>query len=370
MRAFRPLRIAAISRETAEVIAVTLAVPEQWRAEFLAFRPGQHVGVRAIVGGEELRRSYSICGGTSEGLRIAIKRVSGGRFSHWAHKSLQPGDELEVLPPAGRFLLADAGGAARHVVAFAAGVGITPIIAIVRHALELEPQTSVTLVFGNRTPDSVLFAAELEDLKDRHLGRFTLLNVLSRSGESGPPLLEGRITGAKVKALAGSAFMADAVAHFYVCGPGAMIGAVRDALRDLGVARAQIHHEFFTPAPLGDGAPPAPVPVGAVAQQQGSVDADERAEATEAIAVLDGIERRFMVPRGGRVVDAALAAGIRVPYSCKGGMCCTCRAKLVAGKVEMVRNYSLEPWELALGFVLTCQAVPVSQRIVVDYDCM
>ncbi len=370
MRAFRPLRIAAISRETAEAIAVTLAVPEALRAEFLAFKPGQHVGVRAIVGGEELRRSYSICGGRADGLRIAIKRVAGGRFSHWAHTSLRPGDALEVLPPAGRFVLPDGGGAARQVVAFAAGVGITPIIAIVRHALEREPQTSVTLVFGNRTPDSALFAAELEDLKDRHLGRFILVNVLSRSGESGPPLLEGRITGAKVKALAGSAFVPDAAAHFYVCGPGAMIGEVRDALRELGVARAQIHYELFAPAPLADGAsPPAPVAVAAVEQSCGSADADA-AGATEAIARLDGIERRFLVPRGGRVVDAALAAGIRVPYSCKGGMCCTCRAKLIAGRVEMVRNYSLEPWELALGFVLTCQAIPVSQRIVIDYDCM
>jgi ring-1,2-phenylacetyl-CoA epoxidase subunit PaaE len=276
-----------------------------------------------------------------------------------------------VLPPAGRFVLADGEGTARQIVAFAAGVGITPIIAMVRHALEREPQTSVTLVFGNRTPDSVLFAAELEDLKDRHLRRFTLLNVLSRSGESGPPLLEGRITGAKVKALAGSAFVPDAVAHFYLCGPGAMIGEVRDALRELGIARARIHHEFFAPAPLADGAsPPAPVAVGAVAQQRDSAGADESAGGTEAIARLDGIERHFIVPRGGRVVDAALAAGIRVPYSCKGGMCCTCRAKLVAGRVEMVRNYSLEPWELALGFVLTCQAIPVSQRIVIDYDCM
>jgi ring-1,2-phenylacetyl-CoA epoxidase subunit PaaE len=145
----------------------------------------------------------------------------------------------------------------------------------------------------------------------------------------------------------------------------------RDALRALGVARAQIHYEFFAPAPLADGAsPPAPVTVAAVAQRHGSVERDARAGATEAIARLDGIERHFMVPRGGRVVDAALAAGIRVPYLCKAGMCCTCRAKLVAGRVEMVRNYSLEPWELALGFVLICQAVPVSQRIVIDYDSM
>jgi ring-1,2-phenylacetyl-CoA epoxidase subunit PaaE len=367
MPAYRPLRVVAVVRETAEAIAVTLAVPEAQRRQFLDFKPGQHLGVRAMVGGEELRRSYSICGEVADGLRIAIKRVPGGRFSQWAHAKLRTGDALEVLPPAGRFVLADGQGA-RHLVAFAAGVGITPIIAIVRQVLSSEPQASVTLVFGNRTPDSILFGTELEDLKDRHLGRFTLLHILSRSGESGSPLLEGRITGAKVTALAGTLFDPRAVAHFYLCGPGAMIGEVRGALRDLGVGRTRIHHEFFAP-PAADGRVSQPATV--------AVDAAEpRAEsgtlpgATEAVAVLDGIERRFSIARGVRVVDAALAAGIRVPYSCRGGMCCTCRAKLIAGRVEMAVNYSLEPWELARGFVLTCQAVPVSERIVIDYDCM
>jgi ring-1,2-phenylacetyl-CoA epoxidase subunit PaaE len=367
MRDFRPLRIAAVTRETSEAIAVTLEVPPALKETF-SFRPGQHLGVRATIEGEEQRRSYSICGCSDLGLRIAIKRVAGGRFSHWAHATLRPGDALEVMPPAGRFILHDGDGGARNLVAFAAGVGITPIIAIIRQALANEPLTSVTLLFGNRTPESILFGEELEDLKDRHLGRFTLLHVLSQSAESGAPLLEGRITGGKVKALAGLLFEPAAVAHVYLCGPGAMIGEVRTALIELGVPRAQIHHEFFAPAQAGRGA--ASPPPGAETGDPRITGKSEHAEYTEAIAVLDGVCRSFRVPRGGHLVDAALAAGIRVPYSCKGGMCCTCRAKLLEGKVEMTHNYSLEPWEMARGFVLTCQAVPVSQRVVVDYDCM
>jgi len=374
MHDFQSLEIAEVKRETPEAVSITFAIPEALRDAF-RFTPGQHLPVRATIGGVEQRRTYSICSCPGEPrLRIAIKRVADGCFSNWANATLRAGSTLEVMPPAGRFVLAEGEGKPRHVVAFAAGAGITPIISMIQHALANEPATSFTLVYGNRTLESILFREELEDLKDRYLGRFTLLHVLSRNEESSAPLLEGRITGGKVTALAATLFKPAEVAHVFLCGPGSMIKEARDALLALGVPRAKIHHEFFAPAggarrtqaaqEVAKAPSPQPSPQGE------RESASRSAQGTEAIAVLDGIRHSFIVPPGGHVVDAALAAGIRVPYSCKGGMCCTCRARLVEGQVEMTLNYSLEPWEIERGFILTCQAVPKSDRLVVDYDQM
>jgi ring-1,2-phenylacetyl-CoA epoxidase subunit PaaE len=382
MRDFVPLEVAEVRRETPEAISVAFAIPEHL-GEAFRFKPGQHLTLRVTLGGEELRRTYSICSGPGESnLRIAIKRIADGRVSNWANDTLKAGDSIEVMPPLGRFVLPESDGGARHIVAFAAGAGITPIIAMIKQALANEPATSFTLVYGNRMPQSILFRQELEDLKDRHLGRFTLLNVLSRNEESSAPLFEGRITGEKVKALAESLFKPDEVAHFFLCGPGSLIKDARNALLALGVPRERVHHEFFAPGggayrtpslrSRGEGQQQTSAP--AVAPHPSPLPAEKRGEGmgegTEAIAVLDGVRYRFTVPPGGHVVDAALAAGIRVPYSCKGGMCCTCRARLVEGEAEMTVNYSLEPWEIERGFILTCQAVPKSERLVVDYDQM
>ena len=362
MHDFYCLEIAEVKRETPEAISVRFRIPEPLRAAF-RFRPGQHLNVRAQINGEEQRRSYSIASGPDDTeLRIAIKRIADGRFSHWASATLAPGGALEVAPPTGRFVLPQAGGQARHIVALAAGVGITPIIAMLKCAMAEEPATSFTLIYGNRQPESILFRAELEDLKDRHLGRLTLLNVLSRNDEMSAPLLQGRITAEKVRAFAGTLFKPLEVAHFFLCGPGSMIKDTRRALLELGVARERVHFEFFAP---GGGA----YRQAALATPAASASPTPVA-GTAAIAILDGIRHAFVVPPGGHVVDAALAAGIRVPYSCKGGMCCTCRAKLVEGEATMTTNYSLEPWEMARGFILTCQAVPTSERLVVDYDQM
>jgi ring-1,2-phenylacetyl-CoA epoxidase subunit PaaE len=385
MHDYQPLGITAVRRETADAVAITLAVPSALAAAF-RFRPGQHLPVRATIHGAEQRRTYSICCGPGEpGLRIAVKRVASGLFSNWANDTLTAGDTLDVMPPAGRFILPDSEGETRLLVAFAAGAGITPILAMAKHALDREPQTSFTLVYGNRSPATILFAKELENLKDRHLGRFTLLHTLSHSEESGAPLLEGRITADKVRALAASLFKPADVAHVFLCGPGSMIKEARTALLDVGFTRERVHHEFFAPAgsapsprlragirPSGsDTATPTPLAQG-VSDPEGLTPPEERGEgiSTEAVAILDGIRHRFTVPPGGKVVDAALAAGVRVPYSCKGGMCCTCRARLIEGEAEMATNYSLEPWEIERGFILTCQAVPTSLRLVVDYDQM
>lgn len=359
MHDFHALRVAEVKRETQDAISVAWEVPPELRDAF-RFKPGQHLTLRATIDGEEMRRNYSLCCGTDDRLlRIAIKRVAGGRFSIWANETLKAGATLDVASPTGRFVLPESEGKARHLVAFAAGAGITPIFAMLKRALA-EPTDTFTLIYGNRSPQTILFREELEDLKDRHLGRFTLLHVLSQNEESGAPLLEGRITGDKVKALATSLFKPDEVAHAFLCGPGNMIKEARDALLGLGMARERVHFEFFAPAGAASRKPARPP------QQQEQTATG----GTEAVAILDGSRHRFTVPPGGRVVDAALAAGIRVPYACKGGMCCTCRAKLVEGTAEMVTNYSLEPWEMARGFILTCQAVPTSDRLVVDYDQM
>jgi ring-1,2-phenylacetyl-CoA epoxidase subunit PaaE len=363
MRDFLPITIVAVKRETDDAISVTLAVPAEARATF-QFKPGQNLIVRRMFDGEELRRNYSICSGPGEPhLRIAIKRITDGRFSVWANDTLKAGDTLDTLPPQGRFVLPAGDGGPRHLVALAAGAGITPIIAMIKEALATEPDTTFTLVYGNRSPETIIFREELEDLKDRHLGRFNLLHVLSRNEESSAPLFEGRITGEKVKALSEKLFRPQETAHVFLCGPGSMIKEARQALLDIGFTRAQVHHEFFAPGggayrqPKAESVAPAPVEAAAT-------------EGTQVVAILDGIRHRFVVPPGASVVDTALAAGIRVPYACKGGMCCTCRAKLVEGAAEMKVNYSLEPWEIERGFILTCQAVPKSDRLVLDYDQM
>ncbi|KAB2911566.1 MAG: 2Fe-2S iron-sulfur cluster binding domain-containing protein [Hyphomicrobiaceae bacterium] len=368
MHDYQPLRIAEVKRETREAISVRLDVPEALRSAY-RFKPGQHLAVRAIIDGAEQRRTYSICAGPDDAnLRIAIKSVAGGVFSNWANATLKAGAILEAMPPSGRFILPDSDGSPRHILAFAAGAGITPIIAMAKQALAREPATRFTLVYGNRAIETILFREELEDLKDRYLGRFTLLHVLSHSEEGSAPLFEGRITADKVKALAQKLVQPGRIAHVFLCGPGTMIKDARDALLELGIPRERIHHEFFA---AGGGAYRTNgAPAGAVQPIPAPRGQAEKTAGTEAVAILDGIRHRFSVPPGGRVVDAALAAGIRVPYSCKGGMCCTCRAKVVEGKADMAVNYSLEPWEIERGFILTCQAVPTSERLVLDYDQM
>ncbi|MFM9846172.1 MAG: 2Fe-2S iron-sulfur cluster-binding protein [Hyphomicrobiaceae bacterium] len=360
---YHALRIAEVRHETSDAISVAFEVPEALKPLF-ASRPGQHLGVRATIGGEEQRRSYSIWSRPDESLpRVAIKRVEGGLFSVWARNTLAAGQMLDVLPPTGRFVLPSGDGARRHILAFAAGSGITPVMAMIGHALAHEPETRFTLVYGNRSPQTILFREQLEDLKDRHLDRFTLLHTLTRNDESTAPLLQGRITADKVGALMRSVIHPADIAHVFLCGPGSMIKDVRNALFALGMPRDRVHHEFFA---AGGGAYRKPV-APTSAPPQSRVASEAVAEVT---AILDGMRHHFSVPAGSHVVDAAIAAGIRVPYSCKGGMCCTCRARVVEGAAIMTTNYSLEPWEIDKGFILTCQAVPTTPRLVIDYDQM
>ena len=368
---FVSLSIADVVRLTPGALGVTFAVPESLRARF-AFRPGQHVNVRAVIGGAEVERCYSICSDPAGAdFQIAIKRIGGGHFSDWANAKLTPGMTLAVAPPAGRFVLAPGQGAPRHVLAIAAGSGITPVMSMLRHALSTEPETRVTLIYGNRRQNEIIFREELEDLKDRHLDRFTLVHILSQGEMTDTPLLEGRIDGAKLRALAAGIPIRD-LAHAYLCGPGSMIKETRNALFALGLPRERVHHEFFA---AGGGAYRAkaaastaePAPGNQASPQSPVADA---AESTEVVITLDGQRHRIVAQRGETVIDAALRAGLRVPYACKGGMCCTCRAKILEGEAVMRVNYSLEAWEIEQGFILTCQAVAGTPRLALDYDQM
>ncbi len=355
---FAPLRVARVDRLTADAVAVTFDVPAELAPDYL-FAAGQHLTVRTEIGGEEIRRNYSICVPESSAtLRVAVKRLDSGVFSRWANDSLHEGDVVDVLPPSGRFGLRFDALAARHYVAVAAGSGITPILSILATALETEPASRVTLVFGNRTSASVMFLEELEDLKDRYPTRVQLLHVLSREVQD-VPLLTGRIDAAKVASLLATLIPPETVDEWLLCGPYAMVTDVRSALLDAGVAGDKVHTELFHV----EEAPPVRTPGAPIAADVG---------AARVTVLLDGRTTAFDLPRDGdpapSVLDGLLLHRRDAPYACKGGVCGTCRGKLVDGTVEMARNYALEPAELAAGFVLACQSRPTADRVTIDLD--
>jgi ring-1,2-phenylacetyl-CoA epoxidase subunit PaaE len=352
---FHALTVANVRRDTRDAIVVTFDVPPELRATF-RFACGQYLTLRTEAGGEELRRSYSICSGAGDAeLRVAIKRVAGGRFSSWAHEALVRGARVEVAPPEGRFGIPLDPANAHHYLGFAAGSGITPLLSIVKTALEVEPRSRFTLVYGNRASSTVMFREELQDLKDRYLDRLVLLFVMSREPQD-VELFGGRIDRAKCDALLESWIDVAGVRTAFVCGPEEMTRAVTESLAAHGLAPGQIKRELFTAAPRGAG---VFVPR--------AVEGD--AAVCEAYAILDGQRRSFTIEKGNEtVLEAGLRQGLDLPYSCKGGVCSTCRVKLVEGEVDMDVRYALEDYEIARGFVLMCQSYPVTDRIGLDLD--
>ena len=361
-RGFVELPIARVSPEAAGAVAITLAVPPEQRAAF-GFEPGQFLTLRALIGGQEQRRSYSISSPrslyTTKGeLTLGIRPVDGGVFSQWAATQLKAGDTLQVLPPDGRFTVRRP--RALHRVGFAAGSGITPILSILTSTLEESPSAKFTLVYGNRRMNSVMFNEALQDLKDRYRDRLTLIHILSRQAQE-VPLLEGRIDGDKVRALIDTLLPAASMDEVFVCGPEAMIEATEQALLAAGVKAERIHSERFT-SPTLDALPREQrlaLKLGRDEATQGEV---------ELTVLLDGKAHALRMDRGERVLDVALEAGLDLPWSCRAGVCCTCRAKVMEGRVEMDKNFTLEPWEMEQGFVLTCQSRPCTGRVVVSYD--
>ncbi|HEX6145924.1 MAG TPA: 1,2-phenylacetyl-CoA epoxidase subunit PaaE [Acidimicrobiia bacterium] len=350
---FHPLRVLEVSPLTDDSVAVTFDVPDELADRF-RFIPGQHVTLRAMIGGEDVRRSYSICSTANGGkLRVGIKRLPGGAFSSFATADLAAGDVVEATTPSGEFTIDPDPNAARHRVAIAAGSGITPVLSLVATTLEAEQGSSWTLLLGNRTAGSVMFLEELEGLKDRYPDRFQLLHVLSREG-SDLPLLSGRIDEGKIRFVHDRLLGGRPVDSWYLCGPYDMVMMARRALGDLGVDEGSIHDELFFAGPVDPASlPPEPLP------GEGSVDLT---------VILDGraVETR-MTPETS-ILDAALRVRPELPFSCKGGMCASCKAHIEEGEVRMSKNYALVDSELEAGYVLTCQSHPLTDRIVVRYD--
>ncbi len=349
---FHTLQIADVRPETADAVSLAFTVPDRLR-EAYRFQPGQYLTLRATIDGEDVRRSYSICAGLDDGeLRVVVKRVPGGAFSTWANDHLRMGDSLSVMTPGGRFGVPIEPGSTRTLVAFVAGSGITPVMSILRSVLRREAGRFF-LFYGNRNSAGIIFRHALEDLKDRYLSRLSVFHVLSREQQD-IAALNGHLDAAKVQLLMRAMVPLAQVEHAFICGPQPMIEGLETGLADIGMPREHVHVERFTP---GVGGRPPPIVV-----------APEEIPAAIATVISEGVRTEFPVAAGEAIIDAALRAGHALPFSCKGGMCCTCRAKLLEGRVEMAVNYSLEPWETEAGYILTCQSRPLTERVVIDYD--
>ena len=355
MSKFYPLSVAQVRNETRDTIAVTFAVPPELAPSF-AYQQGQHLTLRAQIDDEDVRRSYSICSAVQDGLlRVAIKRTPGGLFSSWANDNLKPGMSLDVMPPMGHFNVPLDAGNARHYLAFAAGSGITPILSIIKTTLRAEPNSRFSLFYGNRASSSVIFKDELTDLKDSYMERLNLAYVMSREQQD-IELFNGRITQEKCEQFIKHWIRIEDVDVAFICGPEDMMHGVSAALLGAGMPKEHIKVELFAASiPKHQHKPRA-------------FDPGARHE-TEVTVIMDGNHTSFTMDKDKEsILDAGLRAGIDMRYSCKGGVCSTCRCKLIDGKVDMDANYALEDYEIARGFVLSCQAFPVTDKVIVDFD--
>jgi ring-1,2-phenylacetyl-CoA epoxidase subunit PaaE len=355
MSKFHPLTVANVKNETRDTIIVTFDVPPALQDAY-RYTQGQHLTLRAAIHDEDVRRSYSICSAVQENrLRVAIKRTQGGMFSTWANDTLKAGMTLEVMPPMGHFNTPLSPENRKHYLAFAAGSGITPMLSIVKTTLMTEPHSRFTLFYGNRASSSVIFKEELAELKDRYLDRFKLVYVMSREQQD-IDLFNGRITREKCEQFFKSWVDLEDIDMAFICGPEQMMHDVSDALQANGMAKDRIKVELFA----------ASIPRRQHVPQARVLDGGADCEVT---LIIDGNHVSFSMEKDKEsVLDAALKQGIDMRYSCKGGVCATCRCKVVDGKVDMDANYALEDYEVARGFVLSCQSFPVSDRVVMDFD--
>ncbi|MCB1366645.1 MAG: phenylacetate-CoA oxygenase/reductase subunit PaaK [Rhodobacteraceae bacterium] len=355
MARFHALKVIDIKKTIRDAVVVTL-MPDD--AAAFQFIQGQYLTFRREFDGEELRRSYSICAGRDEGLlQVGIKRVDGGAFSTWANEALKPGDVLEAMPPMGNFHTAIEPAAAKHYLGFAGGSGITPVLSILKTVLAAEPKSSFTLVYANRAVNTIMFREELEDLKNRYLGRLSVIHILESDAQD-IDLFTGIVDADKCAMLFKHWIDLPSVDTAFICGPEPMMLTISKALKDNGLNDAQIKFELFA-----SGQP------GRAKRKAVSADAASAGNTTEATVVLDGVSRTFQMPKDGQsLLDAAIAADLDAPYACKAGVCSTCRCKVLEGEVEMASNHALEDYEVEQGYVLSCQSYPVTDKIVVDYD--
>jgi ring-1,2-phenylacetyl-CoA epoxidase subunit PaaE len=349
VRGFHELRVAAVERLCGDAVAVTFEVPGELAGSF-AFRPGQSLTVRKPGDDADERRSYSICAPVGARPRIGVREVPGGVVSGWLVNEVRVGDRVEVAPPSGTFT-PDLEAAGRHVM-IAAGSGITPVLSIAASLLR-NPKAQVSILYGNRRAETVMFADELADLKDAHPSRLELVHLLSREARE-VDLLSGRLDGAKLRTLLPLLIDVTSVDHWWLCGPFGMVTDAIEVLGEAGVAPGRIHRELF----WVDEAPPEVI----------RADRVPDGPSSEVTVLLDGRSTTVTVPEGDTVLEGAQRSRPDLPFACKGGVCGTCRARLVEGEVTMRRNFALEPAEVAAGFVLTCQSTPASGKVVVTFD--
>lgn len=355
MAQFYPLRVTEIRRETRDSVVVTLEPPAEAKDDF-KFIQGQYLTFRHKFDGEELRRSYSICAGRGEGLlRVGIKKVEDGWFSSWANDDLVVGDTLEAMKPMGNFHAPLEPEKGRAYLGFAGGSGITPLISIIKTVLAEEPKSTFTLVYGNRSANTIMFREELEDLKNLHMGRLNILHILE--SEADIELFSGRLTREKCDALFTRWIHAKGADLAFICGPEPMMLGIASALRAHGLRDEQIKFELFASAQPGR-----------IRRRDAATGATTAEKATEATVTLDGSSRSFKMDKDQSVLDAALENALDAPYACKAGVCSTCKCKVLEGEVEMIANHALEDYEVERGYVLSCQAYPLTDRVVVDYD--
>ncbi|HAP71250.1 MAG TPA: phenylacetate-CoA oxygenase/reductase subunit PaaK [Cryomorphaceae bacterium] len=348
---FHAVTVKEVRRETEDAVSIALNLPEDG-ADF-SFSPGQYLTLKADIGGEEVRRSYSVCVAPHEGeLRVAVKEIEGGKFSTYANRELKAGDTIESMAPTGNFTWAPT-STASHVAGWAAGSGITPVVSIAKSVLASDDTSTFTLFYGNKNSNSIIFKDAIDDLKNTYLERFEVHHVLSRE-DQGTDHLKGRIDAVKAEKFAQSLIDLDKVTAHYLCGPQEMIETVSAKLESMGTAKSNIHFELFnTSAPSKDA----------------QVASEERSSTKASVTVvLDGEETHFEMGSKDYVLDAALDAGADVPYACKGAVCCTCRAKVLEGSAEMAMNYALVDDEVKDGYILTCQSYATSDRLVVSFD--
>lgn len=352
---FYPLTIKQVNQETANCVSVLFDVPENLQATF-AYKHGQNITVKTTINQQEVRRSYSLCSTPlSNEFRIAIKKLDGGLFSTFANEGLKEGDVLEVMPATGRFFTEINAHHQKNYVAFAAGSGITPIISIIKTILLAEPKSTVTLIYGNKNVSSIIFKEELDAIKNNFLQRFQLLHILSQEGTDAP-VFSGRINEEKLQQLS-AIINYNKVDNFFVCGPEAMIFTIKNYLEQLGIENNKIHFEIFVSSTPN-------------LNKNSSKKIIDSKEATSKIVIkANGRSFDFDLPfNSASILDGALKHGADLPFACKGGMCCTCKAKVLEGKVEMDVSWGLGADEIEQGYILTCQSHPITSKVVVDYD--
>lgn len=352
---FYPVVVKDVEKTTDECSVVSFELSDEVKSDF-RFRQGQYLTLRAKINGEDVRRSYSLCSSpVDDQWKVAIKKIDGGKFSTFANDVLKKGDVLEVMPPNGRFFVEVDSAKAKNYVAFAAGSGITPILSIIKTHLTLEPESTFQLFYVNRSVSTIILKEEIEGLKNRFLDRLEIFHFLTQEQRS-TPLFNGRLDEEKMEIIYNRLIDVESIDDYFICGPTDMIFMIRDFLQDRGIDSKKIHFELFN--------------------TNGSKNATKKKKREIDTSILSQITVReggkdfnFTIPRGSdNILDAALNNNADLPFACKGGVCCTCRAKLIEGQVEMEVNYALEKDEVEAGYILTCQSVPISEKVVVDFE--